>query len=156
MKTLVAAIILLLAAPVMAGEPLPILYECNADEGVVLEEQFCSDFKAALIRSKNVVFCDEARESYFHLTILPAAREGYLGVLITSNYVTPPFKPLELSAFSGIWMVSPGTERVPLSNAIAGVTLKGTFEWIDWAKRKRDAVKNDPRMIEVRLGDYDE
>jgi len=170
MKHIVAAIILLLAAPLMAGEPLrqseaptsrlaesqplPVLYECNADEGVVLEEEFCSDFKAALIRSENVIFCDKTRESYFRLTILPAAREGYLGVLITSNYVTPPFKPLELSAFSGIWMVSPGTDRVMLSNGIAGTTLKGTFDWIEWARRR--PVPDDPREVVVRLGGVDD
>ena len=154
MRYALIVILLLAAAMVSADEPIIVLYECHADNAI--EEEFCTGLHAAMMRTKSVIFYNKSIKSYFHVTVLPAAREGYLSVLITSNYVTPPFKPLELSAFSGIWVASPGTDSIVLADDIATDTVDGTREWIEWTKSKKKAVSGDMHPIKARYGGGDE
>jgi hypothetical protein len=150
MKCILVSLLLLLAAPVLAGE-LPVKYECEPDEGFPLENKFCDDLKAALIRTDFVTLDYEREGTYFYVVVLPTVRDGYISVAVAAHFVYPPFNGLVLSAFTGGYLIMPDLFDQQVADGIAVSVVDGMSSWMIYAEPKLSSVQRSrPMTLEVR------
>ena len=150
MRIIIASLLLLFAVPLMAGE-LPVKYECEPDAGFPLEDKFCDDFKAALVRTDFVTFEYDSARPYFYIVVLPTVRDGYISVAIAANFVYPPFSGLVLSAFLGGYLIMPDLFDQQVADGIAVSVVDGMSSWMIYAEPKLSSVQRSrPMTLEVR------
>ena len=129
MRQVIVILSLLLIAAV-ADAQLPYRYECHAEEKYPLEIKLCSSLAAAMERSDTMLVADDSSVPYFHLTILPTARGGYISVMIASNLIYPPLNGLALSAYLAGFLIEPGKLDVHTADEMMNRVSIGTARWV--------------------------
>ena len=132
-RTIIILCILLLAAVAASAGGLPFRFECHADEDNDSEKQFCSDMYDAAVASDGMDLEYDPALPYFHLVILPVARDGYTSVAVASSFIYPPLDGLSLSAYLGGFMLVPDKPYGKSSKRIIRRMLVTTHEWMVWA-----------------------
>jgi hypothetical protein len=151
MKRMIIIFSLFLAAPVFADEPkYPVIFTCQATNNVALEEQFCADLGAALAKTGKIDFDTHDDAVFFHIIVLPTARDNYLAASIAVNFIYPPLDGLALSAYTSIFLIDPGGVEEGNLDTIADRILLGVSHWVVWAKDKVGRIRvNKPVEMEA-------
>jgi len=137
-KSMIIVIIILnilLIASVAGGDEgsLPFRFECHVQEDNERESELCSAIWDAAKANDGINLEYDPDMPYFHLVILPVARDGYTSVAVASSFIYPPLDGLSLSAYLGGFLIVKGKPYDKSSKEIVRRMLATTKEWMTWA-----------------------
>ena len=157
MRRVILSLLILLLASTASAE-LPYLYECHYDDKQPLEVDTCAALAAAMDRNDAMVDVDDLNGMYFHLVVLPTARDGYISVTLASSLIFPPLNGLALSAYIGGFMLLPEQLCDEAADELMGRLSLNTAEWLVEAEDDIRAIPGDikGRPVMAMLGGEDE